>query len=174
MEETNVATSTAEYRGEINQYLTFSLGDEEYGIDILKVQEIKGYSAITYIPNTPPHIKGVMNLRGTVIPVVDLRVKFSMPAVEYNKFTVIIVVTVGEKILGLVVDAVSDVLNIARGDVRPAPDFGARVDTKFISGVASLNDRLAVLLDIQKLLSEDDLAALSGSNAEAGGRKGEL
>ncbi|HEX5227424.1 MAG TPA: chemotaxis protein CheW [Bryobacteraceae bacterium] len=173
MEQT-MATSTTDYSGEINQYLTFSLGDEEYGIEILKVQEIKGYSAITYIPNTPPHIKGVMNLRGTVIPVVDLRAKFSMPATEYNKFTVIIVVTVGAKILGLVVDAVSDVLNIACADVRPAPDFGARVDTKFISGVASLNDRLAVLLDIQKLLSEDELSALSGLNPETTGRKGDL
>lgn len=164
MEQMNMTTSTADYTGDVNQYLTFCLGEEEYGIEILKVQEIKGYSAITYIPNTPPHIKGVMNLRGTVIPVVDLRAKFSMPAVDYNKFTVIIVVTVGEKILGLVVDAVSDVLNIAPGEVRPAPDFGARVDTKFISGVASLNDKLAVLLDIHKLLSEDDLAALSGVN----------
>jgi purine-binding chemotaxis protein CheW len=164
MQETNTITSTVDYSGDVNQYLTFSLGEEEYGIEILKVQEIKGYSAITYIPNTPPHIKGVMNLRGTVIPVVDLRAKFGMPAVEYNKFTVIIVLTVGEKILGLVVDAVSDVLNIAPGEVRPAPDFGSRVDTKFISGVASVNDKLAVLLDINKLLSEDELAAMNGIN----------
>jgi len=164
MEQMNTTTNAADFTGDINQYLTFSLGEEEYGIEILKVQEIKGYSAITYIPNTPPHIKGVMNLRGTVIPVVDLRAKFAMPAVEYNKFTVIIVVTVEEKILGLVVDAVSDVLNIAPGDVRPAPDFGARVDTKFINGVASLNEKLAVLLDIKKLLSEDDLAVLSSVN----------
>jgi purine-binding chemotaxis protein CheW len=164
MEQIQMTTSAPDYTGDVNQYLTFSLGQEEYGIEILKVQEIKGYSAITYIPNAPAHIKGVMNLRGTVIPVVDLRAKFSMPAVEYTKFTVIIVLTVGEKILGLVVDAVSDVLNIAPDEVRPAPDFGARVDTRFISGVATLNDKLAVLLDIHKLLSDDELAALNSVN----------
>jgi purine-binding chemotaxis protein CheW len=116
----------ASHTGEVNQFLTFTLGAEEYGIEILKVQEIKGYSAITHIPNAPAHVKGVMNLRGTVVPVVDLRAKFGMEAVEYSKFTVIIVVMVGQKIAGLVVDAVSDVLNIQQSEVRPAPDFGAR------------------------------------------------
>jgi len=146
------------YTADVNQFLTFTLGAEEYGIEILKVQEIKGYSAITHIPNAPPHVKGVMNLRGTVVPVVDLRTKFSMDAVEYTKFTVIIVVMVGDKIAGLVVDAVSDVLNIASSDVRPAPDLGARCDTRFISGVVSIGDKLAVLLDIDKLLTEEEVA----------------
>jgi len=154
MQQLETASSTAE----VNQFLSFTLGAEEYGIDILKVQEIKGYSAITHIPNAPPHVKGVMNLRGTVVPVVDLRAKFSMEPVEYNKFTVIIVVMVGEKIAGLVVDAVSDVLNVAASEVRPAPDFGARCDTRFIKGVVSINDKLAVLLDIDKLLRDEDVA----------------
>src|SRR5271154_1024816 len=105
---------TTGYAADLDQYLTFTLGAEEYGIEILKVQEIKGYSAITHIPNAPPHVKGVMNLRGTVVPVVDLRARFGMEAVEYSKFTVIIVVMVGEKIAGVVVDAVSDVLNISQ------------------------------------------------------------
>ena len=155
----NAAADTAS-----SQVLTFTLGAEEYGIEILKVQEIKGYSAITHIPNAPPHVKGVMNLRGTVVPVVDLRAKFSMEPVEYTKFTVIIVVMVGQKIAGLVVDAVSDVLNIAAADVRPAPDFGARCDTRFISGVVSIGDKLAVLLDINKLLCEEEIAGAAGGH----------
>lgn len=143
-----------------NQFLTFTLGADSYGIEILKVQEIKGYSAITPIPNTPSYIKGVMNLRGAVVPVVDLRTKFGMNVTEYDKFTVIIVVTVGEKIAGLVVDAVSDVLDIAPSEVRSAPEMG-RVDTRFISGMAAAGDRFAVLLDIERLLSEDELAAFA-------------
>ncbi|HLK19170.1 MAG TPA: chemotaxis protein CheW [Bryobacteraceae bacterium] len=155
---------TADYGGDVNQFLTFSLGTEEYGMDILRVQEIKGNSAITHIPNAPKHVKGVMNLRGTVVPVVDLRAKFSMEAVEYGKFSVIIVVMVGQKVSGLVVDAVSDVLNIAASDIRPAPDFGASCDTRFISGVASIGEKLAVLLEIDKLLSEEEVAVTAGSN----------
>ncbi len=142
-----------------SQFLTFSLGQEEYGIELLKVQEIKGYSAITPIPNTPPHIKGVMNLRGTVIPIVDLRIRFGLQAIEYTKFHVIIVVNVGTKVVGLLVDAVSDVLNVGADDIRPAPDFGTQADTRFISGIASSREKVAVLLDIEVLLSEADLAA---------------
>ena len=145
---------------ESNQYLTFTLGREEYGIELLKVQEIRGYSAITPIPNTPAHFKGVMNLRGTVIPVVDLRSKFAMEAVEYTKFTVIIVASVADKIVGLVVDAVSDVLTVSSQNIRPTPDFGARAATRFITGLASVGDHLAVLLDIEKLVSGDELAGL--------------
>jgi len=135
-----------------SQYLTFSLGQEEYGVEILKVQEIKGYSAITPIPNTPAYLKGVMNLRGNIIPVVDLRSKLSMTETPYNQFTVIVVVTVGSKTIGLVVDAVSDVLSIPRTDIQETPDFGAHVDAAFISGMAKAGDRLVVLLDIEKVL----------------------
>jgi purine-binding chemotaxis protein CheW len=162
MQQTQPAATAAglnAYASDVDQYLTFSLGQEEYGIEILKVQEIKGYSAITPIPNTPPHVKGVMNLRGTVVPVVDLRSKFAMETVEYTKFTVIIVVTIGTKIAGLVVDAVSDVLNIPACDIRPAPDFGSRADTRFITGMANSGDKLAVLLDVDRLLGDEELAA---------------
>jgi len=139
------------------QYLTFALGDEQYGIELLKVQEIKGYSAVTPIPNTPPHIRGVMNLRGAVIPIIDLRVRFGMQAIEYTKFNVIIVINVGSRVIGLLVDAVSDVLNVAAGDLRPAPDFGDRVDTSFISGMAATGENVAVLLNLESLLSDADL-----------------
>jgi purine-binding chemotaxis protein CheW len=129
-------------------------------VEILKVQEIKGYSAITPIPNTPAYLKGVMNLRGTIIPVVDLRAKFGMAEAEYNQFTVIIVVTVGAKIMGLVVDAVSDVLNIPRTDIQETPDFGAQVDARFINGMAKAGEKLVVLLDIDKVLSGEELMAI--------------
>jgi purine-binding chemotaxis protein CheW len=165
MQATQTAAAPAglnAYASDVDQYLTFGLGQEEYGIEILKVQEIKGYSAITPIPNTPPHVKGVMNLRGTVVPVVDLRSKFGMETVEYTKFTVIIVVTIGSKIAGLVVDAVSDVLNIPASDIRPAPDFGSRTDTRFITGMASSGDKLAVLLDVDRLLADEELSAGAG------------
>jgi purine-binding chemotaxis protein CheW len=135
-----------------SQYLTFSLGQEEYGVEILKVQEIKGYSAITPIPNTPVYLKGVMNLRGNIIPVVDLRSKLAMAEAPYNQFTVIVVVTVGSKTIGLVVDAVSDVLSIPKTDIQETPDFGAQVDAGFISGMAKAGDRLVVLLDIERVL----------------------
>ncbi len=143
-----------------SQFLTFLLGAEQYGVEILKVQEIRGYSAVTPIPNTPPYIKGVINLRGTVVPVVDLRAKFSMEATEYNKFTVIIVVTLGRKVTGLVVDAVSDVLDVPPSEMRAAPDLGTRADTRFISGMATIGDRMTVLLDIDRLLAEDETVAL--------------
>jgi purine-binding chemotaxis protein CheW len=141
-----------------SQYLTFLLGREEYGVEILKVQEIRGYSPITPIPNTPPHIKGVMNLRGTIIPVVDLRRKLAMPATEYSPFTVIIVVTVGTRMTGLIVDGVSDVLNIAPTDIQPTPDFGGQVDARFIDGMARAGDKLVVLLDIDRVLAGDEIA----------------
>jgi purine-binding chemotaxis protein CheW len=164
MEQLDALSSQISFATDGSQYLTFTLGYEEYGVEILKVQEIKGYSAITPIPSTPPSLKGVMNLRGTIIPVVDLRAKFGMAEAEYNQFTVIIVVTVGAKIMGLVVDAVSDVLNIPRADIQETPDFGAQVDARFINGMAKAGDKLVVLLDIDKVLSGEELAALGSAN----------
>lgn len=140
-----------------SQFLTFSLGDELYGVDILRVQEIKGYTAVTRIPNTPAHIKGVLNLRGTIVPIVELRTKFGMPTIEYTMFTVIVVVVVQDKVMGLVVDAVSDVLNIERKDIQPPPEFGNKVDVSFISGIGKSGDRLVSLLDIDRLLVDPAL-----------------
>lgn len=139
------------------QFLTFLLGDELYGVDILRVQEIKGYTTVTKIPNTPPHIKGVLNLRGTIVPIVELRTKFGMPTIDYTMFTVIVVVVVREKIIGLVVDAVSDVLNIDKKDIQPRPEFGAKVDVSFLNGIGKSGDKLVALLDMDLLLSDGDL-----------------
>jgi purine-binding chemotaxis protein CheW len=141
-----------------NQYLTFRLGEEEYGLDILQVQEIKGFSRITPMPNVPRHIKGVLNLRGTVVPVMDLRTRFDLRESTYDKFTVIIIVNVGRKVIGLVVDAVSDVVNIRPEDVEATPDLGASVDISFLHGMAKAADRLVLLLDIPKLIRNGDLA----------------
>jgi purine-binding chemotaxis protein CheW len=158
-EAMNMETTPAGDRS--GQYLTFLLGKEEYGIPILKVQEIRGYSAITPIPNTPPWIKGVMNLRGVVVPVVGLREKFGMPKVDYDKFTVIIVLNVGTKVLGAVVDAVSDVLDLSAKDVETPPELGAGVDVSFLTGMAKAGERLIALLDVENALggAEIGLAA---------------
>lgn len=136
------------------QFLTFSLGEELYGVDILRVQEIKGYTTVTKIPNTPPHIKGVLNLRGTIVPVIELRTKFGMAMIDYTMFTVIVVVVVQDKVMGLVVDAVSDVLNIATKDIQSSPEFGKNVDVTFINGIGKSGDRLVALLDIDRLLQD--------------------
>ncbi len=164
MEQLDALSNKISFATDGNQFLTFALGDEEYGVEILKVQEIRGYSAVTPIPNTPPYIKGVMNLRGTIIPVVDLRAKLAMREAEYNQFTVIIVVNVGTKVMGLVVDGVSDVLNIPRTDIQATPDFGSEVDARFISGMAKAGEKLVALLDIDKVLVGDEIAALAGVN----------
>ncbi len=164
MEQLDALSNQISFATDGSQYLTFTLGHEEYGIEILKVQEIKGALSITPIPNTPPHIKGVMNLRGTIIPVIDLRQKFSLEAGQANAFTVIIVVKVGAKVMGLIVDGVSDVLNIPTSDIQATPDFGAQVDARFISGMAKAGEKLVVLLDIDKVLGGEDLATLGSQN----------
>jgi purine-binding chemotaxis protein CheW len=145
-----------------SQYLTFRLGEAEYGVPILAVQEIKGQSSITPIPNAPAHLAGVMNLRGMIVPVVDLRVKFSLPDVGYDRFTVIVLVSVGAKIVGMVVDAVSDVLDIPATAIQAVPDLGAQVDAGFVSGLARAGEKLIVLLDVAKVLDGDARLAPAG------------
>ena len=141
-----------------SQFLTFSLGDELYGVDILRVQEIRGYTAVTRIPNTPDHIKGVLNLRGTIVPIVDLRTKFGIEKAEYTMFTVIVVVVVADKVMGIVVDAVSDVLNIDKKGIQLPPEFGSQVDVSVLSGIGKCGDRLVAILDIDRLLADGDTA----------------
>ena len=160
MEQLDTLSDQISFATDGSQYLTFRLAAEEYGVEILKVQEIKGYSAITPIPNTPSYLKGVMNLRGTIVPVVDLRSKFAMDEAEYNQFTVIIVVKVGAKVMGLIVDAVSDVLNIPKVDIQATPDFGSEVDARYINGMAKAGDKLVVLLDIDRVMNAVDDTAL--------------
>jgi purine-binding chemotaxis protein CheW len=157
-----VASIDAGARPPTRQYLTFRLGEAEYGVPILAVQELKGQSNITPIPNAPPHLAGVMNLRGMIVPVVDLRVKFSLPDAVYDRFTVIVLVSVGAKIVGMVVDAVSDVLDIPAAEIQAVPDLGAQVDAGFVSGLARVGDKLVVLLDVAKVLDGDARFAPAG------------
>jgi|SRR5579875_2610063 len=159
MEATALETSAAENRSSGRQYLTFTIGTEEYGMDILRVQEIKGYSGITPLPNTPAHVRGVMNLRGTVIPVVDLRIRFAAADRDCTKFTVVIVVKAHNRTVGLVVDAVSDVLDIADRDLREPPVYDGRPEAQFITGIGTVGEKLVVILDIEKLLTEEETAA---------------
>ena len=150
------------------QFLTFALGDEEYGVAILNVQEIKGYSPATPIPNTPAYVKGVMNLRGAIVPVIDLRLRLGMPAATYGPFTVIVVMAVGAKVVGAIVDAVSDVVTIADADVQAAPTFGTDVDLRFVAGIAQAGETLVVLLAAETMLRHEDGATLHDPPATAG------
>ena len=141
-----------------SQFLTFLLDEQEYGLELFKIQEIRGYAPVTPIPNVPAHVRGVMNLRGTVLPVVDLRMKFRLPPIEYNKFTVIVIAMVGDKMVGLLVDAVSDVLQVAQEAMRAAPDFGSVID-----GVFQTREHLAVALNLERLLSDIELTVPQAS-----------
>ena len=164
MTETMISSEVADRQG--GKFLTLFLGDEEYGLEILKVQEIIGIMEITPIPNTPLFIRGVVNLRGKVIPVMDLRVKFGMEAIEETDETCIIVVLVEGIAMGLVVDRVSEVTDIQGEDVEDAPSFGTDVDTDYILGIAKSEDRVRMLLDIDKVLTDHELTALGQTTEE--------
>jgi purine-binding chemotaxis protein CheW len=142
-----------------NQVLTFTLGNATYGVDILRVQEIRGWSPVTRIPQSPAHVLGVLNLRGSIVPIVDLRMRFNLERAEYTPLTVIIVLSVqsavGRRDFGVVVDGVSDVIDVAVGDVKPAPELGTQVNTEFISGLAAVSGRMLMLLDIDQLIGGD-------------------
>jgi purine-binding chemotaxis protein CheW len=140
------------------EYLTFRLGEEEYGIDILKVQEIRGYEQPTRIANAPSFIKGVVNLRGVIVPIVDLRLKFNLGSAEYNDFTVVIILNLGSRVVGIVVDSVSDVMELAPEQIRPAPEVGASVEADFITGLGTLNDRMLILIEIERLMGDAEMA----------------
>ncbi|SFH44455.1 chemotaxis protein CheW [Modicisalibacter xianhensis] len=141
-----------------SEFLVFSLGDEEYAVDILKVQEIRGYENVTRIANAPDFIKGVTNLRGVIVPIVDLRIKFHLDKVEYGGQTVVIVVNVAERVVGIVVDGVSDVMTLSPDQIKPAPEFGVALSSDYLSGLGSLDDRMLVLVDIDKLLTSEEMA----------------
>ena len=140
------------------ELLVFALGKEEYGIDILQVQEIRGYDAVTGIANAPNFIKGVINLRGNIFPIVDLRIKFALGNVVYDQFTVVIIINVSQRTMGIVVDGVSDVMTLATDQLRDAPEFGSALDTAYILGLGTVEDRMIILVDIEKLMTSADMA----------------
>ncbi len=143
------------------EYLSFRLGAEEYGMDILKVQEIRSYEAATRIANAPPFIKGVLNLRGVIVPIVDLRLKFGLANVQYNELTVVIVINVARRVVGIVVDSVSDVLALSPEQIKPAPQFNSQLDASFITGIGTARtgdqERMLILADIERLMSGTDM-----------------
>jgi purine-binding chemotaxis protein CheW len=143
------------------EILVFVLGAEEYGVDILKVQEIRGYDKVTPIPSAPDYLKGVVNLRGVIVPILDMRVKFRLPEVRYDQFTVVVILRIASRVIGLVVDGVSDVIALTASEIREAPHLGSVVDSSFIAGLATQDDRMVLLLDIEKLLSTGELNLLN-------------
>ncbi|WP_116474201.1 chemotaxis protein CheW [Zobellella maritima] len=152
MNHTNAALAVAP-----REFLVFSLGEEEYAIDILKVQEIRSYENVTRMANVPAFIKGVTNLRGVIVPIVDLRIKFRLERIEYGLRTVVIVVNVGERVIGMVVDGVSDVMTLTAEQIKPAPEFGVTLSSGYLNGLGSVGERMLVLVDIEKLLSSEEL-----------------
>ncbi len=152
--ESNTASTNTAAGGE---FLTFTLGAEEYGMDILKVQEIRGYDAVTAIANTPPFIKGVINLRGIIVPIVDLRIKFNLGKVDYDQFTVVIILNLGTRVVGVVVDSVSDVLTLVHEQIKAAPTLSTSLDTRYIMGLGTVDQRMLILVDIEKLMSSKDM-----------------
>ena len=147
------------------ELLTFTLGSEEYGIDILKVQEIRGYDAVTTIANSPAFIKGVINLRGIIVPIVDMRIKFNLGKVDYDQFTVVIILNLANRVMGIVVDGVSDVITLTAEQLKPAPEFGTSLDTQYITGLGTVDDRMIIVVDIEKLMSSSDMELVEAAAA---------
>ncbi|HLA36283.1 MAG TPA: chemotaxis protein CheW [Rhodocyclaceae bacterium] len=145
------------------EYLTYTLGPEEYAIDILKVQEIRGYEPPTTIANAPTFLKGVINLRGTIVPIVDLRIKFNVGKADYTPFTVVIILNIGSRVVGIVVDSVSDVTMLRQDQIRPAPEFAATVDAKYINGLGTLGERMLIVVDIERLMLSSEMALVESA-----------
>jgi purine-binding chemotaxis protein CheW len=142
------------------EFLAFKLGEEEYGIDIQKVQELRGYDPVTRIANAPAHIKGVVNLRGIIVPIIDMRIKFNLGTPTYDEFTVVIILNMANRVMGMVVDSVSDVITLTADQVKPAPEMGALLDTEYLIGLGTLEDRMLILVDIDKLMSSADMGLI--------------
>ena len=153
--------------GVVQEYLTFTLGTEEYAIDILGVQEIRSFEKPTHIANAPDFIKGVINLRGTIVPIIDMRIRFATGKVDYTPFTVVIILNIDQRMIGIIVDNVSDVTHLQSAYIRPAPAFGAAVDTSYIQGMATLDSRTLIVVDIARLLTADDMGLVEAAREHA-------
>ena len=142
------------------EFLSFTLGQEEYGIDIQKVQELRGYDTVTRIANAPEHIKGVVNLRGIIVPIIDMRIKFNLGTHTYDQFTVVIILNIGSRVMGMVVDSVSDVITLTPEQIKPAPAMGSALDTAYLIGLGTLDERMLILVDIEKLITSDEMGLI--------------
>jgi purine-binding chemotaxis protein CheW len=146
----------------VREFLVFKLGSEEYGIDILRVQEIRSYEAPTRIAGAPAFVKGVVNLRGVIVPIVDLRIRFDLASAGYDSFTVVVVLNIGHRVVGIVVDAVSDVITLTPEQLRPVPEFNSKVDADHVMAIGAIDDRMLILVDIEKLMSGADMGLVEG------------
>ncbi|RFP09369.1 chemotaxis protein CheW [Duganella sp. BJB488] len=142
------------------EFLAFKLGQEEYGIDIQKVQELRGYETVTRIANAPEFIKGVVNLRGIIVPIIDMRIRFNLGTLNYDQFTVVIILNIGGRVMGMVVDSVSDVITLSAEQVKPAPEMGTALDTDYLIGLGTVEARMLILVDIEKLMSGHELGVI--------------
>lgn len=161
------AVDSKTMKEEERQFVSFLIGNETYGVSVLKVQEIIGMTVITHVPNTFHYMKGVINLRGSVVPVIDMRIKFSMQEREYDAFTVIIIVEVKERLVGMIVDSVSDVLNIPLSSIQDTPHFTSKIDSDFIEGIGQTDGALLIILNVDRILSIDELAVIEKENSGA-------
>jgi purine-binding chemotaxis protein CheW len=143
------------------EFLAFTLGQEEYGIDIQKVQELRGYDAVTRMANAPDYIKGVVNLRGIIVPIIDMRIKFNLGEPVYDQFTVVIVLNLKDHVIGMVVDSVSDVTTLSREQIKPAPQLGTALDTNYLIGLGTIDERMLILVDIERLMSGSEIGLLA-------------
>lgn len=150
-----------------NEVLSFRLAKEEYAISILKVQEIRGYEAPTMLPGAPACIKGITNLRGSIVPIVDMRILFNLGEPSYDQFTVVIVLNIRNHVIGMVVDSVSDVVTLLDGQVRPAPDMGSAADGDYITGLGTVGERMLIMLDIDRLMSSEQLGLITNTQKAA-------
>lgn len=160
-----LSSAPTEAEGDGNEYLAFTLGREEYGIDILRVQEIRGYEPVTRIANSPAFIKGVVNLRGTIVPVVDMRIKFNLGEPSYDQFTVVIILNIGGRVVGMVVDSVSDVMTLSAEQIKPAPEIGTVFDTDYLIGLGTVGERMLILVDIDRLMSGGEMGLIEKNAA---------
>ena len=147
------------------EFLSFTLGDEEYGIDIQKVQELRGYDAVTRIANAPEFIKGVVNLRGIIVPIIDMRIRFGIGTPSYDQFTVVIVLNIAGRVVGMVVDSVSDVITLSQEQIKPAPEMGSALDTDYLIGLGTLEERMLILVDIDRLMSSEEMGLIEAAAA---------
>ena len=159
----SAAAASAEALG--REFLAFTLGREEYGIDILKVQEIRGYETVTRIANAPEFIKGVVNLRGIIVPIVDMRIKFHLGDASYDQFTVVIILNIAGRIVGMVVDSVSDVTTLSGEQIKPAPQMQSALGSDYLIGLGTVDERMLILIDIDRLMSSADMGLIDQAQA---------
>ena len=157
--------SSSASQSSTNEYLTFTLGKEEYGMPILNVQEIRGYDTVTTLANTPEFIKGVVNLRGIIVPIVDMRIKFGLGNVTYNNLTVVIILNIANRVVGIVVDGVSDVIALTPDQLKAAPEFSGAMDTQYITGLGTVDERMIIVVDIEKLMTSRDMDLVEAAAA---------